>query len=135
MAIKQVDEFTDVAENLQYAHADFRIARLDAGFIEDEDDPEKIVDEYYKKLDYDTFKLRGLSAGKKAYLRKWFAFFDDFDFSQAGIPDFFVCRIFVRPRPNAGPGRNVTDHARVEDYRFVEVKGESDALRMLKTEQ
>lgn len=126
MAVKTAEDFENISEHLHAVQTDFRLGKLDGSFT-DAEDAEAVVEEYFRRLDYDTFKLRGLNYQKKAWLKKWFEIFEGFDFTASGIPDFFVCRLFFHVKPASPHG--IHEEGRVQDYRFVEVKSENDDLR------
>lgn len=128
MGVRQVEEFAGITDRLQTVPAEFRIGKLDGSFTEVED-AEAVVEEYFRQLDYDTFNLRGLGHQKRNWLATWFDFFDNFQFSAPGVPDLFVCRLFFQVTPAASRNGNITEDAKIQDYRFIEVKSANDDLR------
>jgi len=128
MTIKQAEDFAPVSKYLERVAAEFSIGRLDADFTT-ATDAEAVVEEYFRRMDYDTFKLRGLDYQKRNWLSTWFDIFENFDFAESGVPDFFVCRVFYHVSPATSRHATFTEEAKVQDYRFIEVKSEQDDLR------
>lgn len=122
-------EFEDVADRLHTVNAEFRVGRLQN--YTDHNDSEKVVRTYFEDMGYNVHKLRGADIRTKSYLEEYFTFFNDMDIGEAGMPDFFVDKMYHKLNPGkTTKSKTVTEKSIKGDYRFVEVKSDNGGLRM-----
>lgn len=108
--------------NPDYSRIEFNHVAVE---FEEVDDPEAKAVEYYAGLGYNVFPM----------LKQYQEHIDDFPFlknqgitaTERGIPDLFVFRVFQEVNIDPCSGLNTTDIMR--NWKFVEVKSESDGLR------
>lgn len=122
-------EFQDIADRLHTVNAEFRVGRLEN--YTDFNDSEKVVRSYFEDMGYNVHKLRGADIGAKSYLEGHFDFFDNMEIGEAGMPDFFVDKMYHKLMPGKeSKSKTITEKSIKGDYRFVEVKSDNGGLRM-----
>lgn len=130
MAIKY-EGMESMATKLEAVNIDLRVAKLDADEFYT-NDAEEAVRKYFETLDYNVHKLRHINEENEIYLKEQFEFFENFNFAQKGIPDYFVDKIYQKYEPATNPNKSkrLMENTVNGDYRFVEVKSPTDALRV-----
>lgn len=106
----------------EYKSIDFNVTEL---VVDNFDDAEKVVEKYYNSLGFTVLNLRK----EHQNALNDFPFFDDnyIDITQKGTPDLFIFRVFQELKMG---GFNSMDAENImQNWRFVEVKSNSDSLR------